>query len=248
MHQRGHGDPFQFIDPVAEYGLPGLVHPHEPAVHVAHAQKVEGHVEEGGQVAGGVLRDKGVVGGAGLALGQLLVRPLAADGDGGQLGGGLDEADVLGCGTADLATIDGEGSQHLAARPPDRLRPAGRQPGGAGQMLEIPPQGVGLDVLDDHPVVAEGGRAAGADLGPDLDVAHRLAVVGGQAGRRGEPEPPPRLVHQIDAAGDGRILGLHRLDDRLQHLADRRADGHQRHGAVERTGRAAHRSQTLTGY
>ncbi len=199
VDQRQHRDALELFGCVAERRLPGPVRLHEAAVHVADAQHVERHLEEGLQVAGGVLFDPRR---ARLASGEILVGAIASDGDGRQLRSRLDEGDVALARPADMAVIDREGAKHPAARSMDRLGPAGGEPRGLGQGPERPPERVSADVLDDHPLVAERGRAAGAHVRPHRDNLHRLAVGRRQVRRSRQRQGPAVLVHQVDAADD----------------------------------------------
>ncbi len=219
-----HRSAFELLDLVAQHLLPSLVHLEEPEIHVADHQEVQGDLEEGGQVPSGVLLDLLRFGGLGPAAGQLLLGPMAGDGDAAQLGGRFHEADAVCVRPADAAAVDGEGAEHLALLAPDRLRPTGAEARPFHEMLDRRPTWVGLDVLDHHALVPVGGHRTGADVRTDRRVDHVLAIVGRQARRRRQGQHPGGLIQQIDAAGDVGVFLLDRLDDRLQHILQRGAD------------------------
>ncbi len=173
----------------------------------------------------------GAVGGFGHIAGgrQFLFRPHPADGDRGHFGGGLHEAKVVRTRAADALAIDGEGADHLALGSADRLGPAGGQASALDQVLDRGPERIGLDILDDDPLVAEGRHRARADVRSDRRGDHCVAIGRRQAGRGGEVQPLGLLVQQIDAASDVGRFFFHRLDDRFQHLAHGGSHGDQRH-------------------
>ena len=140
---------------------------------------------------------------------QALFGLLAFDGQAGQAGDLLDQADVLGRGRAGRAVVDGEGAQHLAVRREDGLRPAGAHAGAVGQLAVALPQRVGLDVFDHHALGGVGRGAATAHAGPDGDAVHRRVVVRRQAGCGAQLQVLALVIEQQDAAQHG---GVERLD------------------------------------
>ncbi len=117
------------------------------------------------------------------------------------------------------------------------MRPAGGEARLGGQsckVLIVRPQGIGLDVFDDHPPPQESGCSTGARGGTDRGSVKRLIVEVWKPGRGPQQQVATFVVEQQDGAEDGRILGLNRLDDGPKHRGQRIAAGDQGHGSPER--------------
>ena len=122
--------------------------------------------------------------------------------------------------------VHGEGAQHPPADTDDRRRPARPEPGAQGEVAVVGPQGVGLDVLDDHLPAPVRRRTARADRRPDLLAVDGLVVEGGQARCGAVPKVPAGLVEEEDRGEQptGRDP-LHHPQQRLQRMREG-APGH----------------------
>ena len=158
-----------------------------------------------------------------LRFAQRLLSLAPLDRDPGQIGRAGDELMLRGRWGAGLAVIHRERAQHLAGRGDDRRRPAGAQPVRSGERAIILPQGVRLHVTHDDRLTPEGGGAARAGVGPDLEAVHGLVVGGGQAGRRPVTQPPALAVQQQNRAQHARRGALDQGNDGVEDFGERGA-------------------------
>ncbi len=146
----------------------------------------------------------------------LLVAGTALDGEGHRPHQDVDEGEVVPTRLRRLGVVHRERPEQLPGASRDRRGPAGAQSGAEGEVLEVGPQRVCGDVLDDHLLVEVGRGAARPDRRPDLDAVDGLVVVVGQARRGPVQEPRARLVAQQDR-GEHALRG-DALDDQQHRL------------------------------
>ena len=139
------------------------------------------------------------------------------DGDCGNMGGDVDQAQVSHIGAAGRAEVHREGPEHPALRIENRRRPTGSQVMSEGEFAITIPQRVRGYVFDNDRLAPEGCSAAGT--GPRAD---RFAIDAAdecfrKVPRRTVPHMNPIGVQQEDRAEHTRAL---RLDHAQQQIQD----------------------------
>ena len=172
-------------------------------------------VREAGQV---------VVGGG---VGQLHLGPAALDGDGRQAGAEVEEAAVLGPGTARLAAKEPEDAEDRGvAVAPDGHRPPRPHPSGQPGVPVAGPGRVGRQVGGDQPDAGGGGRPPRRAVGPHRGAVRRSHQLGGQVRRRHRAKGGAVGVDQEDAAARGVDRVFHQLGDPGERLRVGGSRGH----------------------
>jgi hypothetical protein len=164
---------------------------------------------------------------------QALLRAEAFDRVARQKRRGFHQPQVALPGTGRIAVVHGEGSHRSARGIANRDAPTGLQTEAQRQLLGYGPAVIRRDILDHDGLVAERGRAAGTDVGPDFEPMHDPHVLLRQASAGPAQKVTFLVVQQQDGAQALRRKPLNAVGQRVENLLQRGSLGHQlQHAAL----------------
>ncbi len=141
----------------------------------------------------------------GVMVGQetdTVLRPLALDGDSGEVSGHGNQFLLLLARGCDLMCVERECAEHLALARQDGRGPAGTETGRFQEKSVVRPERVGVDIGDDDLFAAPGGRSARARIRAYFQRMNSSAIRPVEAGSSAVQEMPAVFGQKQDRAFD----------------------------------------------